>query len=282
MTPERQEPYDGRPSRTVLWEPGNHGSRATRLHVGVPVRTRYACTPPRRRQLPDPSDVPLPEGAVLRLLRRRNRSTLETQKRREGVVIFVMYFFNEPRTNLRISAGPQSPWNAMALQPARRGTPDHAAGRPLMACQPRPKVHNYRAGNRPGRCASTRPGKGISRPLPQFRKLARDTTHTPLTREGFVYPAGRDGAACSKRIVGHAMARTHANRTGSRRPGELAMRNSLPVKRATPWIELCCNQTELHSSIGYRSTNEVNQDTKENRDNSLTKTQVFNCRPENL
>ena len=168
------------------------------LHVGVPVRTRYACTPPRRRQLPDPSDVPLPEGAVLRLLRRRNRSTLETQKRREGVVIFVMYFFNEPRTNLRISAGPQSPWNAMALQPARRGTPDHAAGRPLMACQPRPKAHNYRAGDRPGRCASTRPGKGISRPMPQFRKLVRDITHTPLTREGFVYPAGRDGAAYSQ------------------------------------------------------------------------------------
>lgn len=89
------------------------------LHVGVPVRTRYAYTPPRRRQLPDPSDVPLPGGAVLRLLRRRNRSTLETQKRREGVVIFVRYFFNEPRTNLRVSAGPQSPWNAMALQPAR-------------------------------------------------------------------------------------------------------------------------------------------------------------------
>ena len=61
-----------------------------------------------------------------------------------------------------------------------------------MACQPRPKVHNYRAGDRPGRCASTRPGKGISRPMPQFRKLVRDITHTPLTREGFVYPAGRD------------------------------------------------------------------------------------------
>ena len=31
-------------------------------------------------------------------------------------------------------------------------------------------------------------------------------THMLLTREGFVYPAGCDGAACSKRIVGYAMA----------------------------------------------------------------------------
>ena len=40
MTPERQEPYDGRPSRTVLWEPGNHGSRATRLRAGIPVAAK--------------------------------------------------------------------------------------------------------------------------------------------------------------------------------------------------------------------------------------------------
>jgi len=37
------------------------------------------------------------------------------------------------------------------------------------------------------------------------RKLVGDITYIH-TREGFVYPAGRDGAACSKRIVGYAMA----------------------------------------------------------------------------
>ena len=86
---------------------------------------------------------------------------------------------------------------------------------------------------------------------------------------------------CSKRIVGYAMAE-HMRTELVQDTLEMAMRNSLPVKGATSWIELCCNQTKLHSSIGYRSTNEVNQDTKENRDNSLTKTQVFHCRPENL
>ena len=39
----------------------------------------------------------------------------------------------------------------------------------------------------------------------QFRKLVGDITYIH-TREGFVYLAGRDGAAYSKRIVGYAMA----------------------------------------------------------------------------
>ena len=41
VTPERQEPYDGRLSRTVLWEPGDHGPRATRLRQGTTVTERY-------------------------------------------------------------------------------------------------------------------------------------------------------------------------------------------------------------------------------------------------
>ena len=41
VTPERQEPYDGRLSRTVLWEPGDHGPRATRLRQGMTVTERY-------------------------------------------------------------------------------------------------------------------------------------------------------------------------------------------------------------------------------------------------
>ena len=35
----------------------------------------------------------------------------------------------------------------------------------------------------------------------QFRKLVGDITHMLLTREGFVYPAGRDGAATRKELL---------------------------------------------------------------------------------
>ena len=58
-------------------------------------------------------------------------------------------------------------------------------------------------------------------------------THMLLTREGFVCLAGREGAVCSKRIVGYATAGTHASRIGSKRPGEVAVRNCQPVKGVT-------------------------------------------------
>ena len=32
------------------------------------------------------------------------------------------------------------------------------------------------------------------------------------------------------------------------------------IKEVTSWIELCCNQTRLHSSLGYRTPNEVHQE----------------------
>ena len=57
--------------------------------------------------------------------------------------------------------------------------------------------------------------KEASRLMHQFRKLVGDITYIH-TREGLVYPAGRDGAACSKRIVGYAIAGTHANRPASK------------------------------------------------------------------
>ena len=62
--------------------------------------------------------------------------------------------------------------------------------------------------------------------------LVGDITYVH-TREGFVYPAGREGAVCSKGIVGYAMARTHASRIGSKRSGEVAVRNCQPVKGVT-------------------------------------------------
>ena len=32
------------------------------------------------------------------------------------------------------------------------------------------------------------------------------------------------------------------------------------IKEVTSWIELCYNQTRLHSAIGYRTPNEVHQE----------------------
>ena len=66
----------------------------------------------------------------------------------------------------------------------------------------------------------------------QFRKLVGDITYVH-TREGFVYPAGRDGAACSKRIVGYAIAGKHANRIGQKRSAKLAVRSCRPIKGVT-------------------------------------------------
>ena len=62
--------------------------------------------------------------------------------------------------------------------------------------------------------------------------LVGDITYVH-TREGFVCLAGREGAVCSKRFVGYATAGTHANRIGSKRPGEVAVRNCQPVKGVT-------------------------------------------------
>jgi len=58
-------------------------------------------------------------------------------------------------------------------------------------------------------------------------------THMLLTREGFVYPAGCDGAAYSKRIAGYAIAGTHANRIGPKSSAKLAARNCQPIKGVT-------------------------------------------------
>ena len=66
----------------------------------------------------------------------------------------------------------------------------------------------------------------------QFRKLVGDITHMLLTREGFVYPAGRDGAACSKRIVGYAMAE-HMRTELVQKALEMAARNCQPIKGVT-------------------------------------------------
>ena len=51
---------------------------------------------------------------------------------------------------------------------------------------------------------------------------------------------------------------------------ELVNRKIYPARRkaikdVTSWIELCCNQTRLHSTIGCRTPNEVHQTQKQNK-----------------
>ena len=83
----------------------------------------------------------------------------------------------------------------------------------LVACQPRPKART----TVPAADLAGRPDlieRNFTADAPA-RKLVGDITYIHA-REGFVYPAGRDGAACSKRIVGYAIAGTHANRPASK------------------------------------------------------------------
>ena len=68
VTPERQEPYDGRLSRTVLWEPGDHGPRATRLRQGTTVTEHLRGHQPRRRPLSHLLNVPMVQGIKIRVL----------------------------------------------------------------------------------------------------------------------------------------------------------------------------------------------------------------------
>ena len=68
-----------------------------------------------------------------------------------------------------------------------------------------PQGPHHRACRRPGR--SPRPDrKELHSRCSSSGNWWATITHMLLTREGFVYPAGCDGAACSKRIVGYAMA----------------------------------------------------------------------------
>ena len=161
-----------------------------------------------------------------------------------------------------------------------------------------------------------------------------------------MYPAGRDGAVCSKRIVGYAMTGTHANRPasktlckigGSELPAHQGCDDSpiqvrghkVHVRRVhhheqvwhprLRWEEPACatysaaadiiqrhpcrkeldnqqdllhqkksnqrswhhglntdcDQTRFHSSLGYRTPNEVRQDMGENQDGSLNHNSSF-------
>ena len=99
----------------------------------------------------------------------------------------------------------------------------------LVACQPRPKART----TVPAADLTGRPDlieRNFTADAPA-RKLVGDITYIH-TREGFVYPAGRDGAACSKRIVGYAMTE-HMRTELVQNALEMAVRNCPPIKGVT-------------------------------------------------
>ena len=218
----------------------------------------------------------------------------------------------------------------MVLQPVPRdGAPAHAAWREVPHPAPRPTT-TVPAADLAGRPDLTE--KEASRLTPQFRKLVGDITYIH-TREGCVYPAGRDETTLLEKNCWLRHGGTHANRIGPKRSAKLAVRDCQPIKgvtifhsnrgsqytsadytatmnkygflasvgrtgvcydnaaaesfnatckkelvnrkiyhtrrkaikEVTSWIELCYNQIRFHSSLGYRTPNEVHQEWRKPR-----------------
>ena len=118
----------------------------------------------------------------------------------------------------------------MVLQPVPRdGAPAHAAWREVPHPAPRPTT-TVPAADLAGRPDLTE--KEASRLTPQFRKLVGDITYIH-TREGCVYPAGRDETTLLEKNCWLRHGGTHANRIGPKRSAKLAVRDCQPIKGVT-------------------------------------------------
>ena len=118
----------------------------------------------------------------------------------------------------------------MVLQPVPRdGAPAHAAWREVPHPAPRPTT-TVPAADLAGRPDLTE--KEASRLTPQFRKLVGDITYIH-TREGCVYPAGRDETTLLEKNCWLRHGGTHANRIGPKRSAKLAVRDCQPFKGVT-------------------------------------------------
>ena len=105
----------------------------------------------------------------------------------------------ELRTNPPVIDGSTKPWNAGGVATSPEG---RCAGscslEGLVACQPRPKARTtVPAADLAGRPDLIKRDFTADAPA---RKLVGDITYIH-TREGFVYPAGRDGAATRKELL---------------------------------------------------------------------------------
>ena len=113
------------------------------LRAGVPIKTRYAYTPPRRRQPPrNLCDVPLSGWYHIQdcYTLAQQRHVGNPQSAVEELVIFVTYFFNDSKQTHLLQTGPQNLGTRVVLQPVPRdGTPAHAAWRAWWRVSPAPR-----------------------------------------------------------------------------------------------------------------------------------------------
>ena len=142
----------------------------------------------------------------------RNRGMSETQKHREELAIFVTYFFNDSKQTYgyrRVHKVLERNGVATSPETVRRLMRQEG----LVACQPRPKARTtVPAADLAGRPDLIKRDFTADAPA---RKLVGDITYIH-TREGFVYPAGRDGAALLEKNCWLRHGGTHANRPASK------------------------------------------------------------------
>lgn len=133
------------------------------------------------------------------------RACQKPAKRRRGTRHFCDVFLQRLQTNPPVIDGSTKSWNVGGVttspETVRRLM---QPGGPSGVSAP-PQGPHHHARRRPGR--APRPDrKELHSRCTSSGNWWTTITHMLLTREGFVYPAGRDGAAYSKRIVGYAMA----------------------------------------------------------------------------
>ena len=130
------------------------------LRAGVPIKTRYAYTPPRRRQPPrNLCDVPLSGWYHIQdcYTLAQQRHVGNPQSAVEELVIFVTYFFNDSKQTHLLQTGPQNLGKRVVLQPAQRRYAGSCSLEGLVACQPRPKARTTVPAADPAR--APRPGQ---------------------------------------------------------------------------------------------------------------------------
>ena len=138
----------------------------------------------------------------------------------------------------------------MVLQPVPRdGAPAHAAWRAWwrvsLAPRPTTTVPAADLAGRPDLIERNFTADAAA------RKLVGNITHTPLTQEGFVYPAGRDETTLLEENCWLRHGGTHANRIGPKRSAKLAVRECRPIKGVTIFHS---NRGSQYTSADYTAT----------------------------